>query len=165
MADMAKPLDWGDTVTKDEAFSLLPEGDYNFTITGFERGRYAGGDKLPECNKAVITIKVDDGVNTGTIVHNFFLLDTWENRIGAFFLAIGLKKKGEPVSIAKFSDCIGKTGRCKVIVDEYTNRQGSKNKSNRISTFYEPQPQTGMAGFTPTSDKPPAQWGSWGQSK
>jgi hypothetical protein len=50
-------LDWSDTIENDgQEFVLLPEGDYNFVVTGFERGRFPGGAKVPACNKASISV-------------------------------------------------------------------------------------------------------------
>ena len=46
-------LDWDDAIENDgQEFIVLPEGDYNFTVTDFERGRFPGGQKIPVCNKA-----------------------------------------------------------------------------------------------------------------
>ena len=30
---------WDDEIENDNEFQILPDGDYNFTVTGFERGR------------------------------------------------------------------------------------------------------------------------------
>ena len=49
-------LDWDDAIENDgQEFVTLEEGDYNFTVTGFERGRFPGSAKLPACNKATLT--------------------------------------------------------------------------------------------------------------
>ena len=41
----------------------LPSGDYPFTVTAFERGEFAGNDKTPSCNMAVLTIEMDGVMN------------------------------------------------------------------------------------------------------
>ena len=52
-------MDWNDTIESDgQEFVLLDEGDYNFTVTNFERGRFPGGQKVPACNKATITVQI-----------------------------------------------------------------------------------------------------------
>ena len=54
-------MDWDDAIENDgQEFIILPEGDYNFMVTGFERGRFPGSAKIPACNKATIT-----GYSTG----------------------------------------------------------------------------------------------------
>ena len=50
-------LDWDDAIESDgQEFVILEEGDYNFTVTDFERGRFPGGTKIPPCNKAALTL-------------------------------------------------------------------------------------------------------------
>ena len=63
---MEREFGWDDAIEKDSEFELLPEGDYDFEVTGFERARHNGSDKLPPCNKAVLTIKLigADGKST-----------------------------------------------------------------------------------------------------
>jgi len=58
-------MDWDDEIQNDgQEFVILPEGDYNFTVTDFERGRFPGSAKIPACNKASLTlqVKTDDGL-------------------------------------------------------------------------------------------------------
>jgi len=46
-------MGWDDTIQEDgQELVLLDGGDYNFTVTNFERGRFPGGQKIPACNKA-----------------------------------------------------------------------------------------------------------------
>lgn len=53
-------MDWDSAIESDGSqFIVLPEGDYAFTVTGFERGRYPGSAKLPPCNKASLTLTVE----------------------------------------------------------------------------------------------------------
>ena len=43
-------MDWNDVIEDDgQEFVLLPEGDYNFVVTDFERGRFPGSAKIPAC--------------------------------------------------------------------------------------------------------------------
>ena len=58
-------MDWDDAIENDgQEFIILPEGDYNFTVTDFERGRFPGSAKMSACNKATLTlqVKTDDGI-------------------------------------------------------------------------------------------------------
>ena len=46
-------MDWDDALENDgQEFIILPEGDYNFIVTDFERGRFPGSAKMPACNKS-----------------------------------------------------------------------------------------------------------------
>lgn len=47
MTQMEREFGWDDEIVKEggEGFTLLPPGDYNFTVAKFERGRFAGSEK------------------------------------------------------------------------------------------------------------------------
>lgn len=58
-------MDWNDVIEDDgQEFIILPEGNYNFTVTNFERGYFPGSAKMKPCNKATITMQVhtEDGI-------------------------------------------------------------------------------------------------------
>ena len=41
-------MDWNDAIVEDgQEFIILEEGDYNFIVTAFERGRFPGSAKIP----------------------------------------------------------------------------------------------------------------------
>lgn len=132
-------LDWDSTIEHDSEFQLLPEGDYNFEVRSFERGRHNGSDKLPPCNKAVLQIRLtsDDGKQASTITHNLFLHSTTEGMLCAFFTAIGARKSGERIKM-DWNKVIGAKGRCKVGVHRWKGRDGQDMQSNQITRFYEP---------------------------
>lgn len=143
-----RELGWDDEIEKESEFVLLPEGDYNFVIDSFTRGRHPGSAKLPACNKAELEITVDDGKgNRGTIFHNLFLHTKTEGMLSAFFIAIGQKKHGEPLRM-NWNAVIGAKGRCKVIVDKWTNDKGEERSNNKIQKFYEPSEPT-VSSTTP----------------
>ncbi len=149
MADyIDRELDWGDSIEKDSEFTLLKEGDYNFRVETFERARHPGSDKLPPCNKAIVSIHIDSPEGSTTIKHNLFLHTKCEGMLSAFFEAIGQKKKGERISM-NWNMVPGSTGRCKVTVRNYKNKDGEDRQSNQISRFY------------PKEDKPAFKAGSF----
>ena len=89
-------MDWDDAIENDgQEFIILPEGDYNFTVTDFERGRFPGSAKMSPCNKATLTlqVKTEDGI--ASIRTDLILNRVVEFRISAFFRCIGQKKHGE----------------------------------------------------------------------
>ena len=45
-------LAWDAEISKEAEFELLPAGTYDFTVENFERGRYAGSDKMKPCPTA-----------------------------------------------------------------------------------------------------------------
>ncbi len=130
-----RELGWEDTITKDSSdFILLPEGDYNFTVESFERGRHAGSDKLPACNKAILTLRIDSPEGSVKITHNLFLHSKTEGLLSAFFSCIGQKKKGEPLKM-NWTQVPGSTGKCKIGIHTYT-KDGEERKNNDIKRFY-----------------------------
>ena len=115
----------------------MPEGDYKFTVGGFNRGRHNGSAKLAACNKAELELKVDDGKgNTGTILHNLFLHTKTEGMISAFLIAIGQKKHDEPTR-PNWNTMVGAQGRFKVGVHAWVNDKCETMKSNQIKKFYD----------------------------
>ena len=79
-------LDWDDVIENDgREFILLPAGDYNFTITDFERSRTKDSDKMKACNKAVLTLRVDSDKGTAFVHTQIVLNRKCEYRISSFF--------------------------------------------------------------------------------
>ena len=150
-----RELDWEDEISRESDFILLPEGDYNFRVTGYERARHEGSEKLPPCKKAIVTLEIDSPEGKVYIKHNLFLHTKCEGLLSAFFIGIGQKKHGEPLKM-DFNNSIGATGRCKIGIRSWTNKNnGEPMQSNEVKKFYEPkaapQPPAGGAGgvFTP----------------
>ncbi len=57
--DNGHPLDWDAEIENDgQEFIIAPAGDYDFVVTGFERGYFNGSDNFPACSKAVLAIQV-----------------------------------------------------------------------------------------------------------
>lgn len=159
MSDFERELGWDDEIVKDSDFVLIPEGDYTFTVTGFERGRHEGSDKLPPCNKAIVTLRIalpDGGAQD--IKHNLFLHSKCEGLLSAFFTAIGLKRKGEPLRM-NWNAVIGTRGACRIAVRTWKGRNGEDMQSNEVKKFYapdeaapavnQPVPQSSGGVYTP----------------
>ena len=139
-----RALNWDDEITQESSFTLLPEGEYNFKVTNFERAWYDGSDKIPPCNKAIITIKVETPQGDAEIKENFFLTTKTEGLLSAFFTSIGQKKKGEPLRM-NWGKVIGSTGRCKIGFREYND-----NKYNTVKRWLSPEDKpAATGGFKP----------------
>lgn len=134
MENQDREFGWDDQIENDGAeFVLLPEGDYEFEVTTFERGRHNGSEKLPPCNKATLTIKVFGADGQETILkHNLFLHSKCEGMLCAFFTSIGQRKHGEKVTM-NWNAVTGSRGRCKFGIKTYEGKQ-----YNEIKKFYEP---------------------------
>ena len=147
MIENKKELQWDDVIEKDaNEFLLLQEGDYDFTVESFERARHNGSEKLPPCNKAVLKLRIDSEQGTAYINHNLFLHTITEGMLSAFFSSIGQKKKGEQLRM-DWGRVPGSTGRAKVGIHTYKNKDGEESRSNDIKRFY-PKEETGQAAPT-----------------
>ena len=134
-------LDWGDTLESDgQEFVTLPEGDYNFTVTGFERGRFPGSAKMSACNKASLTLQVEtkDGI---AIVHTDLILNrVMEWQLSAFFRSIGQKKHGERL-VMDWSRVVGSKGRAHFKPRSYTDKDGNQRQANNVDRYIDYDPK------------------------
>ncbi|MDD4377194.1 MAG: DUF669 domain-containing protein [Eubacteriales bacterium] len=132
-----RELEWDDFVENDSPdFVLLPDGDYDFQVLDFERGRHPGSEKLPPCNKAIVHIKVEGPQGVAIIRHQLFLHTKTEGMLCAFFTGIGMRKKGEKVQM-NWNAVVGAKGRAKIGIRVY-KKDGEERKYNEIKKFYEP---------------------------
>lgn len=151
---------WDDEIKEESSWELFPEGDYLFRIKTFEKSRYAGGDKIPACPKAVVTFEIfkPDGSST-ELTENFLLHKKMEWKLSEFFASVGMKEKGAPVRMLWTPELIGKQGVCKVIVHTY-KKDGEDRHINRIDKLY---PSYDQPSMQPPAQ--PAQARGWTQGK
>ena len=131
-------MDWSDAIESDgQEFVILEEGDYNFTVTNFERGRFPGSAKIPACNKAALTLQVKtaDG-KLATIKFDLILYRSLEWRISSFFRCIGQKKHDERL-VMDWNKVVGAKGRARFKPRSYTNRDGEERQVNDVDKFYD----------------------------
>lgn len=147
--NMDRELGWDDFIEHDSPdFIILPEGDYDFEIIEFERGRHNGSEKLPPCNKAIVHIKIEGKEGISVIRHQLFLHTITEGLLCDFFMGIGQRKKGEKLKM-NWNQVVGSKGRAKIGIRKWTNDSGEERTFNEIKRFYEPSDQQTI--FTPGS--------------
>lgn len=137
-------LDWDSEIDSDGSgeYVILPEGDYSFTVTAFERKQYPGSAKIPPCKKATVTlqVKTDDG-ETATVFYDLILYSTLMWKIAAFFRSIGQKKQGEAFR-PNWNAVIGATGKAHFKPRTYTKKDGSEGQANDVERFYDAEETT-----------------------
>ena len=141
----AHEIGWGDQIVADDGeFLLLDEGDYDFTVTAFERGRFPGSAKIPACNKAVLTLTVQTQKGEANTKYDLILWSSLEWKISEFFRAIGQKKSGEAF-VPGWNEVVGSKGRAHFKPRKYL-KNGEERQVNDISKFYDaPQTQQNYA--------------------
>ena len=128
-------MDWNDSIESDgQEFVLLPEGDYNFVVTNFERGRFSGSQKIPACNKATITVQVKTKDGIAIVKFDLLLYRSLEWRISSFFRCIGQKKHGEKLTM-DWNKVVGSVGRAHFKQRTYTNQYGEDKVVNDLDKF------------------------------
>ena len=136
MSEEVREFGWEDEIVNESGgYELIPEGDYDFTVTRVERARFQGSEKVPPCNMAKVTFTIwgpDDKIE---IIDNFLLCSKFEWKLSALFLAIGQKKHGEPLRM-NWNAVTGAKGKCKVYIDNYKKKDGTDGKSNKIKKLY-----------------------------
>ena len=167
-------MTWDDEIKNDgEGFRVLPEGEYDFTVTDFARGRFEGSAKMAACPKAELTIKIHDPDGDVTVNENLFLNRKAEWKLCQFFTAIGHRRHGETLRM-NWNAVKGAKGRCKVGIRKWTGNDGKEHENNEIIAFLEPSepavvphPQNVAAYTQPplTSSAAPRTWtpGSFGK--
>ncbi|MED1786182.1 hypothetical protein P4V47_01415 [Brevibacillus laterosporus] len=151
MNQIDRELSWDDEIEKDGGeFIVLPAGDYNFTVTKFERGRFTGSEKMPACNQAKLELKIHSPEHGDVVVfHNLFLHTKTEGLLSNFFAGIGQKKKGEKLRM-NWNAVVGSKGRLKLEVNTFKGKKdGVDRTNNQVKTFYPYDELPGAVGQQP----------------
>lgn len=143
-------------------FTVLPEGDYDFTVLKVERSRTKEKPGSPACNMAILTLqaKAPDG-QTVTVTDYLVLRSSLQWKLSQFFKAIGQMPEGAKNFRMNWGAVPGAHGRCHLYVDEWQpSNGGEKRKNNKVKSYliYAGQPAApGWGAGTPT----PSQQGGW----
>lgn len=135
--EMNNVMSWDSEIENDgQDFEPLPEGDYIYQVTNFQKGWHNDSEKVPACPKAELTLTVysEDGKRSVQVNENILLYKTLEWKLSQFFRSIGQKKRGEAFK-PNWNAVIGSRGVAHVILNEYTGNDGKLHKNNRIGKF------------------------------
>lgn len=142
-----KELMFGGEIREENQFREIQDGEYTFRVERIERARHNGSEKVPPCDKMIvyIAIMLDDG-SEGHLSEQFLLWSTMEWKLSAFFICIGMKKKGEPMAACNWmTEIPGRTGRCRI--RRVASRTDASRTFAHIDAFLEPQTVSWESGF------------------
>lgn len=121
ITEVDQDLDWDCGIAADVKTGSVetpPVGDYNFTVTNFEKTISKSGNKM-----AKLTLALD--VNGQVYLRDVYLVLTssalW--KLAQFFECVGLKKKGVDLPQIPWGKVLGSEGRCHLIHEEYNGSQ------------------------------------------
>ena len=147
-------LDWDSTIEEDgSGFVLLPDGDYDFTVSGFERGQHNGSDKIPSCPKALLTLSVETPNGVAEVKDQLILYKTLEWKLSSFFRSIGMKKHGERL-VMDWNAVLGAQGRAHFIQRSYIGNDGTTRKANNVAYYMDYIPADKRADLDDPEDIP-----------
>lgn len=139
-------MEWDAYIEKESEFVLLPEGDYDFTVTSFEKGWFDGSAKIEACNKAILELTITaPGLGTSIVKENLLLSDKVEWKLCEFFRCIGQKQHGTGVKM-NWNKVQGAKGRAHIVINEYTGNDGNNYKNNKVARYLDPETELGGAG-------------------
>ena len=150
-----KALDWDDSIQNDgQDFIILAEDDYNYTVTGFERGHFPGSQKIPACNKASLTLRINTDKGSAICHTDLILYSSLEWRLAGFFRSIGMKKKGERL-VMDWTRVQGAVGRAHFKPRTYKAKDGSDRTVNNLDYYIDYDEENfPNGGFVPAGDEP-----------
>ena len=129
-------MDWNASIEDDgqSRFVLLPEGDYDFTVSGFERAQHDGSAKIPTCNKAILTLSIETPAGVAEVKDQLILYKTLEWKLSSFFRSIGQKKHGERL-VMNWDKVLGAQGHAHITQREYVGNDGLSRKANNVAYY------------------------------
>lgn len=131
--EVDQDLDWDSGIGADvltKTVETPPVGDYDFTVTNFEKTISKSGKKM-----AKLTLALD--VNGQVYLRDVYLVLTTNSlwKIATFLESVGLKKKGVDLPQIPWGKVLGSEGRCHLIHEEYNGSQ-----IGRVDKFLEKKP-------------------------
>ena len=141
-------MSWDDVLENDgEEFVVLPEGDYPFTVTDFQRGEFPGSEKTPPCPRATLTLDIENDLGKATSRTDLLLCRRHEWKLAGFFRSIGQKKHGEKMAM-NWNRVKGARGRAHFKPHEY-QKNGETRRVNQVDKFLDYDPSLAMTPVKP----------------
>ena len=122
---MSETYDWNSKVpakVEEREFSIPPIGEYNFMVMSAEKTFSSNGNPM-------IKVRLDLQGAEGSVFDNLVISDKMMWKLVTFFESIGLKKKGEELSLSigdAADKAVGLEGFCKIKHETYNGKESAK---------------------------------------
>lgn len=146
-------LDWnGGFVAEENNYTLLPPGEYPFTVTNWERKTYDGtSDKIPNgAPYAEVSLEFNAPEGKTVVKERLYMMKKFQWKLTEFFSSIGQNPViGQPFN-PNWSMVMGSTGRVNLEINKYVVN-GEERQNNRVKEFLKAtgtQPAPTQQNFT-----------------
>lgn len=117
-------LDWdsGLDFVEEKEYSILPVGEYEFTVVNLEKTYSKTGSHM-----GVITLDIITDQGQHSTVKDYLVISesmTW--KLSQFFQCVGLQKKGEVLKKMPWNKVVGAEGRVSIKHELYNDRESAK---------------------------------------
>ena len=132
--------EWDDAISDNLGCEILvSSGIYDFIVTKFERGRFEGNEKIPPCNKAILTLRILTWEGSAFCKTELILHRSLEWRLSSFFRCIGEKRMGVPYTM-NWDHVRGARGCAKFDVQIYIDSDGNDRGENVVTEYFDKIP-------------------------
>lgn len=134
---MSETYDWNSKVpakAEEREFALPPIGEYNFMVVSAEKTFSSNGNPM-------IKVRLDLQGADGSVFDNLVISDKMMWKLVSFFESIGLKQKGEELSLSigdAADKAVGLEGFCKIKHETYNGEKRAKVDKYLIPTNKKP---------------------------
>lgn len=138
-------LDEGLLVTEEIEYTLLEDGEYDFTIAQCDHQLYDGSAKIDPCDMFVLRLDCSNGTQSGSVFARLYCVKKQLWKINQLMKSVGLvDANAETGSVQAplgqlFKQLEGKTGRCAVSTRTYTGNDGKEHETNQVDRFLMPE--------------------------
>lgn len=142
-----REIGWDEEISEErQDYEPLSPGVYTFKVHSMERARFAGSEKMGPCNMASLDLVVEDAEGKERhVFDSLYLHKKAEWKLSQFFLCIGQKKTGVPLT-PNWNEVPCSQGKVELVINSYTDKNGNPKKNNRVSKYLPYEPKKFTAG-------------------
>ena len=116
-----------DSVIGEEAdeggYVLLPDGEYPFKVTKFEKERFGGSEKMPACWSALVTLECDGGeLGRSYVTHHLYMVKKQAWKVKQLFVGVGLVAADAKQFTPPWNQLVGAAGVARLGHHEHNGR-------------------------------------------